>query len=210
MATTLNIPQLYFEYGSMYDKAICANRDTKPITQPMIQDLKAHLPEITQQWNKDGAPLLAQTVALMNVPFTRHEVTVNVLLCDIPPSGMSYPLIVKLRHFLPASTDNVLPGFYLNGIVHHELLHRYLSEYFNTQIEHSQLLIKYQGESELLRNHLHLLALQQYTYITLNREAEFNEMMKIQAQRPNTEEYVKAYQIVTREGYQTFVNELLV
>lgn len=203
------IPEVFFEYGGTYDQFICPNLDTKPITTEMTDEYDALLPVITADWNKNGVPLMSKTVQLLQVPYGRKELTVDFVLCDLPVNGMSYPLIIKLREFLKSATPNTLPMLYLVGALHHEFLHRYLKNHFATQLSHSVLIQKYQSEPLLTKNHLHLLSMQQYSYISLNRGAEFEELMKIQANRPNGAPYARAYEIIKQEGYMAFVDELL-
>jgi hypothetical protein len=207
-AGSLAVPEVFFEYGGTYDYFICPNLDTKPITKEMLDEYDALMPVITAEWNKNGVPLMSKSVQILQAPYGRKELTVDFVLCDLPVNGMSYPLIIKLREFLRSATPNTLPMLYFIGAIHHEFLHRYL-KYFDAQISNSALRKKYESESLITKNHLHLLSMQQYSYISLNREVEFEELMKIQAARPNGAPYARAYEIIKEEGYMAFVNELL-
>lgn len=209
LAGSPTAPEVFFEYGGTYDYFICPNLDTKPITTEMTNEFDALMPVINAEWNKNGVPLIAMSEQILKAPYGRKELTVDFVLCDLPVNGMSYPLIIKMREFLKSATPNTLPMLYFTGAMHHEFLHRYLNTHFDTQISNSALLKKYQSEPLLTRNHLHLLSMQQYTYVSLNRGAEFEELMRIQAARPNGAPYARAYEIIQQEGYMAFVNELL-
>ncbi|KTD52981.1 Uncharacterised protein [Legionella quateirensis] len=208
-ANTPNIPKLFFEYGTLFDVGVCSNTENKPITVAMIDELDAFLPRIQKRWEQDGEPLLNATTQLFNIPFSRKELSVNFILCDTLFTGMSYPLLIKIRNFLKSSNDNPLPGNYLTMVIYHELLHRYIHKDIPSLSEETGLLKKYESESNTVKAHLHLLAIQKYVYRALNRNNEFEENIKIMLDNTWSPAYQRAWDIVNEEGYMAFVNEIL-
>lgn len=206
---TSSVPDLFFEYGDMFDLSLCSNISNKPITNEMVNELNASLPMIKEEWNKNGVELLNATTRLFNVPFSRKELSVNFILCDIPFTGMSYPLIIKLRAFLKSSSAQPLPSFYLTTVIYHELLHRYISNDLPGPDDPSPLLKKYESEGSTVLAHLHLDAIQKYVYHSLNRDEEFEKTVQIQLANAPNPAYKRAWEIVNAEGYMAFVNEIL-
>ena len=204
-----NIPELFFEYGQLFDVGVCSNTESKPISAAMIDELDASLPKISMTWKQDGEALLTTTTQLFNIPFSRKELSVNFILCDTRFTGMSYPLLIKIRNFLKSANDNPLSGSYLNMVVYHELLHRYIYKDIPDISEASELLKKYESESNTVKAHLHLLAIQKYVYHVLNRDYEFEEHIKTMLDNAWSPAYQRAWDIVNEEGHMAFVNELL-
>ncbi|CAM3054711.1 hypothetical protein [Legionella worsleiensis] len=208
-ASYSNIPELFFEHGQLFDLGLCANTESKPITASMIDELEDILPRIHSLWKQEGAPLLYATTQLVKVPFSRKELSVNFILCDTSFTGMSYPLIIKIRNFLKTANDTPLSTHYLTMVVFHELLHRYIHKDIPELFEHSQLLKKYQHETNAVKAHLHLLAIQKYVYHDLNRDNEFTEQIQFMLHNARSGVYQRAWDIVNDEGYMAFINELL-
>ncbi|RUR19197.1 hypothetical protein ELY21_04730 [Legionella sp. km535] len=204
-----NIPMLFFEHGVLFDMGVCSNIESKPISAAMIDELDSLFPKIAIAWEQDGESLLTATTQLFNIPFSRKELSVNFILCDTRFTGMSYPLLIKIRNFLKSGNDKPLSGSYLNMVIYHELLHRYIYKDIPDRLDTSKLLIKYESESNAVKAHLHLLAIQKYVYHELNRDNEFEENIKTMLDNSLSPAYQRAWDIVNEEGHMAFINELL-
>lgn len=169
----------------------------------MVNELENLLPEINKEWDKNGAALLTATTQLFNIPFTRKELSVNFIACNTAFMGMSYPLTISLHQFLKSTTDAPRSLTYLNLVIYHELLHRYLYADIPTPKDTPPLLKKYESEGRVVLAHLHLLAIQKYVYHSLGRDAEFEEELE-----RLSGDYKRAWEIVSAEGYMAFVNEI--
>ncbi|MBL7479549.1 hypothetical protein [Legionella bononiensis] len=204
-----NIPELFFEYGMLFDVGVCSNTESKPISAAMVDELDALLPRIQVTWKQEGESLLTATTQLFNIPFSRKELSVNFILCDTLFTGMSYPLLIKIRNFLKSSNENPLPGSYLTMVIYHELLHRYIHKDIPGLSEATGLLKKYEAESTTVKAHFHLLAIQKYVYHALNRDNEFEDNIKIMLNNTWSPAYQRAWDIVNEEGHMAFINEIL-
>lgn len=200
---TPSIPTLFFEYGELFDTGLCSKLSDAPVTDDMVNELENLLPEINKEWKENGEVLLKTTTQLFNLPFTRKELSVNFIICDTPFTGMSYPLTISLRKFLKSTANKPRSLTYLNLIIFHELLHRYIFADIPTPKETPPLLKKYESEGSVVLAHLHLLAIQKYVYHTLDRDVEFEEELE---RLPG--DYKRAWEIVNTEGYMAFVNEI--
>lgn len=200
----ISTPKLFFEYGELFDVTLCSKISDKPVNDEMVFELESSLPEIDEEWHENGQVLLDTTVRLFKSPFKRRELTVNFILCDTPFTGMSYPLTISMRQFLKSTTESPRSRTWLNYVIYHELLHRYLYADIALFENGSPLLQKYASESRVIRAHLHLLAIQQYVYHALERDTEFDESLN-----NLSNEYKRAWEIVRKEGPMAFVNEIL-
>lgn len=198
-----SIPKLFFEHGALFDRGLCSKMTDKPVTAVMVNELESFLPEINNEWNKNGQILLETTTRLFNIPFTRKELSVNFIACNTPFTGMSYPLTISLHKFLKSTAEKPLSLAYLNLIIYHELLHRYIYADLPSPDYTPPLLKKYKSENSVVLAHLHLLAIQKYVYHALDRDAEFEEELAYLSG-----DYQRAWEIVTIEGYMAFVNEI--
>jgi hypothetical protein len=87
-------------------------------------------------------------------------------------------------------------------LVFHELTHTWVSE----NLGKSKLLEKYKSEERVVKNHLHLLAVQNFIYVKLGR-ADLVELLA-RKNRIIGGDYLRAWEIVQIEGYQAFMDEL--
>lgn len=199
-------PKVFFEYGYPFD-LMCPQHPQKPINEEMQNELFALIPMVDQLWAKESVALLGTTVATFNKGFDRTELSATLILCHTTPS-MSHPLLINMRKFLKSAWDDPRPQSYLVSLIFHEILHRYLSENFDSLYSTSTLLKKYQSESGTVLAHLHLMAVQKYVYVQLNREAELKQTITWDSMIPNPG-YKRSWEIIGIEGYQPFIDELL-
>ena len=71
----------------------------------------------------------------------------------------------------------------------------------------SRLLKKYSAEHPVVKNHIHLLALQQAVYLSLKWKTKLEQVKKKDKSFPNGF-YKRAWEIVEEEGHEGFINEL--
>jgi hypothetical protein len=125
--------------------------------------------------SKEAPILLGETVAALNAPFRRNELTAFITLCAI--QSMSTPLIISGRHYLSSSMkQSPWPLSRFSSIVFHEILHTHLPPLYAGK---SLLLAKYKDETPVTRNHLHLFSVMKHIYLKLGREQQLSEIITI-------------------------------
>jgi len=145
-------PQVDFVFAYRPFDLSCEVWTKQPIEQSWYDELRAQLPAFRSEWSKEAPVLLGETVAALNAPFRRNELTAFITLCAI--QSMSIPLIINGRLFLPSPMkQNPWPLSRFSVIVFHEILHTHLPPLYAGK---SQLLAKYKDETPVARNHLHL------------------------------------------------------
>ena len=93
-------PQVDFVFGYLPFDRSCEGWTKQPIEQSWYDELRAQLPAFRSEWSKEAPVLLGETVAALNAPFRRNELTAFITLCAI--QSMSIPLIINGRLFLPS------------------------------------------------------------------------------------------------------------
>jgi hypothetical protein len=197
-------PQVDFVFGYRPFDLSCEVWTKQPIDQSWYDELRRQLPAFRSEWAKEAPVLLGETVAALNAPFRRTELTAFITLCPIP--SMSTPLIINGRLFLPSPMkQSPWPLSRFSAIVFHEILHTYLPLFYAGK---SVLLTKYKEETPVVRNHLHLLSLMKHVYLKLGREQQLSDIVTTDSSGKDPS-YARAWEIVNKiEGHETFMNEL--
>ena len=86
----------------------------------------------------------------------------------------------------------------------HEWIHLFLQGFFDFN---SPLLQKYKDESFNVKAHLHLMALERAVYTDLKRN-DFLESANNVYRNVIKGDYARSWEIVEKEGFQVFLNEL--
>lgn len=162
------IPAVSIEYGAMFD-FICSEKSSYKIDPRWVQELESRLPAFRHEWETEGRQLLQTATEIVGKPFARRELAVTLTLCSYPSMGQ--PLLVNARYAMKSfiATSNSDQVFL--STIFHEVLHGYLDSCVSRT---TPLLKKYRLESEGVRSHLHLLALQKAVYLKLGR----NDVLK--------------------------------
>jgi hypothetical protein len=195
-------PIIKYRYSSVFDRWCSATNGTV-VPDSKRQQLLGKVENIQAEWDKLGPKLLATTETLVGEPFQRREVTATLFLCGRTPS-MSMPLLINGNWFVDG--EKQIPDDMATHIVFHELLHIYLVDHFMVE---SALRKKYEaeGESFLVLNHLHLMAIQKLVYLELGLEEELGRVIandNILAKGA----YERSWEIVNDLGHEAFVAEL--
>ena len=86
-------PQVDFVFGYLPFDRSCEGWTKQPIDQSWYDELRAQLPAFRAEWSKEAPILLGETIAALNAPFRRNELTAFITLCPI--QSMSNPLIIN-------------------------------------------------------------------------------------------------------------------
>ena len=197
-------PQVEFVFGYRPFDLSCEVWTKQPIDQSWYQELRAQLPALRSEWSKEGPFLLAETVAALNAPFRRNELTAFLTLCAIP--SMSSPLIINGRLYLSSPMkQNPWPLSRFSAVVFHEILHTHLPLLYGGK---SLLLAKYKDETPVAQNHLHLFSVVKHVYLKLGREQQLSDIVTTESSGKDPS-YARAWEIVNNiEGHEPFLKEL--
>jgi len=194
-------PIVNYRYSSVFDRW-CTSTNGTEISESKRQQLLGKVDNIQAEWDRLGPTLLSTTEELIGKPFQRREVTATLFLCGRTPS-MSMPLLINGNWFVDGEAQ--LPESMASHIVFHELLHIYLVDHLPNELA---LRKKYEemGESVLVLNHIHLMAIQKQVYIELGLEKEL-AMVIANDSKLARGEYKRSWEIVDEVGYEAFVAE---
>lgn len=199
-ASEPRLPDLYFSYSFLYDNASC---ESTPPKAEWITELRSKMNHLDEVWNVRGPVLFQVLFDYSGLGFSRKEMDATLSLCA-HKSSYSSPLVLNATYFLDSFTAPIPAGSddKFADLVFHELIHTWVVE----NLESSQLRIKYKDEANSVKSHLHLMAIQQFVYLKLNRP----DLIEMIAKQYNGVggDYARSWEIVQTEGYQAFINEL--
>jgi len=197
-------PKVDFVFGYRPFDLSCEVWTKQPIDQSWYQELRVQLPALRSEWSTEAPFLLGETVAALNAPFRRNELTAFLTLCAIP--SMSNPLIINGRLFLSSPMkQSPWPLSRFSAVVFHEILHTHLLPFYAGK---SLLLAKYKDETPVVQNHLHLLSFMKHVYLKLGREQQLSDIVTTESSGKDPS-YARAWEIVNKiEGHEPFMKEL--
>ena len=151
-------PRLFFKYSWLFEN-VCS-----PLSPPpriWRQEAIAKEQNFQEIWEA-AAPKLFKGLfeRYPDKPFERKELTATLSVCTrlIP---MGEPLILNVVHFLDSYTTdeggNKRPPEAFTWMVFHELMHTWLHRYLKSS---ALLNGKYASEHPVIKEHLHLMALE--------------------------------------------------
>jgi hypothetical protein len=196
-------PKLYFDYSYLYDSN-CAPGDTHyKIDEAWQNEVEKRTPEFQALWEKNAPELLGAVINHFHRGWSRKELTATLSLCDT--GSMSNPLIVNARAQLVSfmNPKPVRPDYAFVDTVFHELLHNFVVENLPDE---TPLLKHYENEHRLVKNHLHVLAIEKLVYTKLQKTDELAWLEYLNNRIGG--EYLRAWQIVNKaDDYLLFVAE---
>lgn len=203
-------PKLFFEYSWLYDEN-CSNTPDRKIDPAWSKEAQAKTGEFTKAWNRSGPTLYGKLFEAFGKGFSRKEMTATLSVC--PTHSYSNPLVLNINKYLVSYTDQsanfkgqtVEIGDSFAALVFHELLHTWVGENVGSS---TPLLEKYKNEDPVVRNHLHVMALQKFVYVELGRKDLLKMLNKQYTTMPSAD-YRRAWAIVDQiEGYEKFIAEV--
>ena len=202
--TSANVPSVQFHYSEAIDRYLCFGNKAR-IQPSWHTELEATLPLLEHEWIESGPKFLAETSKIIGKPFSYSEFDIPVFLCPSLP-GIGFPLMVPVRMYLKSAViDKPWGRSEFVDMVYHELLHVYVARALHWNFW-TPLLRKYGNEDINTKIHLHLFALQKAVYINLGMEKRW--LIVVSRSREFPPQYSRAIEIVEKEGYQPFVDEL--
>jgi len=201
-AETPQIPKLFFEYSWLYD-GVCSGET--PVDSSWADEARDRTPEFQALWDRESPAVFQPIFDRFGYGLSRAELTATLSVCSKAPS-MSHPLIINVSRFLKSymGTRPPLGEDRFVDVVFHELLHSFVMEHLPRA---TPLLERYSGESKRARNHLHLMALQIYSYTQLGRTNAL-DWLEFSYSKLIGGDYARAWDIVRRiEGEEAFLAE---
>ena len=199
-------PQITFQYSPVFD-ASCAEATKQAIDSEAVNELQGRLASFEETWRRDAPQLLGSVPELTNVPFRFRETKAALILCGFP--SMANPLMINVSRYLKATAKGpVTPLAVFSNSLFHEALHRYITDWLDTQRGHTTpSLEKYGAEPKLVLTHLHLFAIETLVYRKLGREKDLEIVIGSQQSIPPGPMFKRAREIVEKEKPESFLRE---
>lgn len=194
------ISLVYLKGGTPFDRE-CGALTQKPVKDEWMAEVVDRLDEFQSLWDAEGTLYMQTALKEVGVPFPYKEMQATLTVCDV--SSMSSPLIIYVRGFL-SSAEKPHPNSAFPELVFHEVMHTYVRDIYDL----SQLRKKYESESPVVLNHLHVMALEKFVLLKLNKP-ELLEWVQNRYRNRFPPPYKRAWEIVNDiEGYEAFMKEL--
>ena len=208
MAQTTTYPKVSFDYSSSFD-ATCTELAKQPVEPEAVKEMEERIDSFREHWRKDAPQFFGTTLKLTGVPFEFRETRAALHLCR-GFSSMSNPLLISVRYFIRAiegKQAGSMPQF--SGLIFHETLHRYVSDWVKTMPDKTTpLLTKYREEPSAVRYHLHLFAIMNEVYRKLERQKDLESILAYEQTVSKFAPILKrAREIVDKEGAESFIRE---
>jgi hypothetical protein len=199
-----DVPSVSAFYSEEIDSG-CAVSRRYEIKEDWRSELQRRLPEFQSLLEGKVPSMIGAASAMTGKRFSARSFKVRLSLCDLPSQSFLAPS-VNMRFALSSFAKTPVPIRYKVDTAFHEILHAFVGEYTPRA---SRLLTKYAGETDCVKNHLHLLALQKAVLLSLNAQSELADVVAIDSQLPSGC-YKRAWSIVNESAttYKEYVAEL--
>jgi hypothetical protein len=204
VSATAGQPSVTVAYSPTLD-SVCALVRGGTIKEEWKEELASRKGEFEALWAVVGPKLIQATESLTGKPFPSEPVTARLTLCNLPSQSF-VGISVNMRYALKSFASPPVPMRYKVDTLFHELLHVYLS---SRPTPRSALYAEHASESECVRNHLYLLALQKAVLLRLQEPEMLQQVISIDGQLPSGC-YKRAWALVntTETEYLKYVADL--
>ncbi len=212
------VPDVEIVMSGLLERYCALNSPAKP-DPAAFAEMQQRLPEFVGAWERDGIPLLRETVAVTGIPYDFHDVLLTLHTCP-DMSSMSAPPIIAVARYTRAAGANAESGLVqraaregrlplpvveprpVSDFVYtlwHELQHRYARQLkLRMPGGATPLMTRYAAENDTVRDHLHLFAIERLVLRRLGREQEYFTREKALRDKGYAN-YVRATEIVDAE-----------
>ncbi len=162
--------------------------------------------DFEKRWTAVGPRFLAAAERITSRQFASTPITARLTLCNVPSESSGPSILVNMRYALASFTASPVSVRYKTNILFHEVLHGLVQD---SVPKNSPLLAEHQGESERVKNHLHLLALMKAVFLEQGLQSDLAEVIEIDGELPGGY-YRRAWEIVnqTDDTYLKYISEL--
>ena len=186
--------------GSIFD-VNCGRLLKVTIKPEFIQEAVRRAPELQSAWGREGRQYLTTTFVEIGLAFPYKEMQATLTVCP-GVTTMSNPLFINVENYLPSAAER-FPDEHFVEQLYHELMHQYVHQVR----EVSTLRKKYANEGTATLSHLHVIALEKLVLSKLGKTEELTRVAHDYQTSPSPQ-YRRAWQIVSDDGYEPYVNEL--
>ena len=185
--------------------SVCALIRGGAIKNEWKEELASRKGEFESLWLGAGPKLIDAVESLTGKAFPAEPVTARLTLCDLPSQSIM-GISINMRYALKSFVPDPVPMRYKVDTLFHELLHNFLSSH---PVAGSSLLLENVAESDCVRNHLHLLALQKAVLLRLREPEALRQTISIDGRLPSSC-YKRAWALVntTDTEYLKYVVDL--
>jgi hypothetical protein len=202
------MPAIRFLYpapdGSVFDRVAPTFLKETPDTA-WVHEAARRLPEFQAAWDREGRAYLDAALQLVRLDFPYREMQATLTVSSV--YSMSDPLLINVRPFLASTQATGVTPVGLDHFcesVFHELMHHYTRPVFRV----SALRRKYASDTEVVRDHLHVMALEVVVLTRLGKSEELAYLDRLYRDRKSSPPgYARAWQIVRDEGPEAFLSE---
>ncbi len=203
----IKIPKINIKYNRLIDPIFifyCQNnpelkkRGWNDWLPPTKEKILKRVEGYKKEWGKYEKKILTGIIQVLGLDFKDQIIDVHIVSGN--PRQMSNPLIIK-SGFSPAEFVNSLT---------HELIHRLFVINELTKIDgqlddfiHSIS----KNESDTTKSHIMVSAVLKYIYLDVLNEPFRLELNLLSSQKHSTDEYLRAWNIVEKLGYQKIISD---
>lgn len=197
--STASYPKVFFQYSSLFED-FCPGG---PVPKRFAEEAEREVPRFAKLWEDEAPALFGKVLEYFGRGFKRKELTATLSVCK--NRSISTPLILSVRSYMKSAMgERVFSDRRFVHLVFHELLHTWVVD--NVAFP-TPLTQKYKNETQVVRYHLHLMAIQKLVYTLLGR-TEMLELLNLYDTTP-ARDYKRAWQIVNQiEGYEAVIRDI--
>jgi hypothetical protein len=185
-------PKIIFKYSRVYDQNWQIWKKSYPFLlndESMHFTIKEYFQKINKEWNQYQEKILTEISSCLNLPWKDEKIN-----CYIIRQGIAFsdPLTIPVKKNVSEFVD----------ILTHELIHCILTQNHQRIVPTIEFKKKYDKESKITQIHIIVHAVLKHIYLHVLGE----EHLKKDIQRHKKKEYIRAWEIVESEGYETIIN----
>jgi hypothetical protein len=191
------LPKIIIKYGKLLDPIFifyCKNNldlkargwnDWMPPTQ---DDVFKKIEDYKKEWSKYEGKILKGICSVLNLKFKRSAIDVYIVSGN--PRQLSSPIVIK---------SGFSPDEFVDSLTH-ELIH-ILFEDNGRKVPISIWDEMFSGETSSVKSHVVVHSVLKYIYLDVLKDEKRLERNVGSSKKHNTNDYLRAWEIVEKEGY---------
>lgn len=195
-------PKLFLTYSPIFDTT-CSQLTNYKIQPEWRAEAQGRVPEFQAAWDGEADKLMQTLFDQLGRSYSRKEMTVTLSVCKTP--SISNPFLINVQPWMKsvAGEKAPYPMALFVDTVFHEFIHNYVQEHLSKT---TPLLLKYKNEEQLVKGHIHLMAVQIQVYKALGLTDRLKVIGALYEEIGGS--YLRAWEIVTKiEGHDAFIKE---
>lgn len=190
-------PKIIFRYSFIYDGLLSTGfKFLKYPSDKKIEEILDYIKKIEKIWRKDESKLLKEFSKITELKWKEKQIYCYVVGKCIP---FSDPLTIPIY--------NKYPNLFIDTLIH-ELIHQiFIQSFRKSKKAWKYIDSKYKKENKKTRIHIPLYAISSHIYLKFYNKNKLKEIIKSAKYFSDAENYMRAWEIVQKEGYQNIINE---